>query len=262
MDLQAISGVFLIPEDPMTQADQQLQKPLVTARYTQALQWAAELHLLQERKGKPVPYISHLIAVSALVWEDCGQPAQVNPERTEDLAIAALLHDAIEDCSVNEAQIAERFGAHVAAIVADCTDTNGAVAKGAKKESWLLRKTRYIKHLQSAPLDSLLVSAADKAHNARDMVLDARRNPTMWGKFNAGLEGSAWYLQELHLTFSRRLRNSRSVELLGESVREILLSPAYLALVPAGTTPEQWAAGYVERSKEREPLNAGHPAGE
>ena len=242
----------------MTQADQQLQKPLVSARYTQALQWAAELHRQQRRKGKPVPYIAHLITVSALVWEDCGETAQVNPERREDLAIAALLHDAIEDCGVNEAQIAARFGGCVAAIVADCTDTNGAVAKDAKKEPWLLRKTRYIEHLQSAPLDSLLVSAADKAHNARDMVLDARRDPTMWGKFNAGLEGSAWYLQALHLTFSRRLQNSRSVELLGESVREILHSPACLALVPAGSTPERWAASYVERRQEREPLKAGH----
>lgn len=251
MNLQAIAGGFLIPVNLMPQVDQQHQQPLVTVRYTQALQWAAELHLLQERKGKPVPYISHLIAVSALVWEDHGD---------EDQAIAALLHDAIEDCNVAEAQIAERFGGRVAAIVADCTDTNGAVAAGADKEPWLLRKTRYIEHLQNAPLDSLLVSAADKAHNARDMVLDARRTPTMWNKFNAGLEGSAWYLQELHLTFRRRLENSRSVELLGESVREILHSEPFLALVQTGSQPEAWAAGYVERPEQQKTLKAGLPA--
>lgn len=228
----------------MTQVQQQRQEPLITARTVQALQWAAELHLPQRRKGKPVPYFSHLIAVSALVWEDGGD---------EEQAIAALLHDAIEDCGVTEEQIAARFGGRVAAIVADCTDTNGAVPADGKKESWLLRKTRYIKHLQSAPLASLLVSAADKAHNARDMVLDARRNPTMWSKFNAGLEGSAWYLQSLHETFSRRLENSRSVELLGESVREILQSAPFRALVPAGSTPELWAAGYVQRCKPERP---------
>ena len=238
MTLQVIAVGFLIPEEPMSKVNQQHKQPLATERYTQALQWAAELHMQQRRKGKPVPYISHLIAVSALVWEDGG---------TEDLAIAALLHDAIEDCGVSEEQIAARFGEGVAAIVADCTDTNGAVAAGGIKEDWLTRKKRYIQHLQSAPIDSLLVSAADKAHNARDMVLDAGRDPTMWGKLNAKLEGSAWYLQSLHNIFSRRLENSRSVVLLGESVREILHSKAVLDEVPAGSTPEQWAAGYMDR---------------
>ena len=131
--------------------------------------------------------------------------------------------------------------------MADCTDTTGAVEAGGKKEPWLLRKTRYIEHVQTAPLDSLRVSAADKAHNARDMVLDARRDAGMWDKFNAGLDGSAWYLHSLHEVFRQRLEDSRSVELLGESVREILTSEAYLAEVPAGTDPEAHAEGYPER---------------
>ena len=138
----------------------------------------------------------------------------------------------------------------VAQIVADCTDTSGPVEVGGEREPWLLRKTRYIEHVQIAPLDSLRVSAADKAHNARDMVLDARRDAGMWSKFNAGLEGSAWYLQSLHQIFSQRLENSRSVELLGEAVREILASSAYLALVPDGTEPGEYAAGYPERRRQ------------
>ncbi len=164
---------------------------------------------------------------------------------------------------MSEVQIAERFGPRVAGIVADCTDTSGAVAAGGKKEPWLVRKTRYIEHLQSAPLESLLVSAADKAHNARDMVLDARRDPTMWIKFNAGLEGSAWYLLRLHQTFCHRLTDSRSVELLGESVQEILSSEPYRACVQGGITPAVWAAGYAERRQlaEQEQLRAPHPAG-
>jgi (p)ppGpp synthase/HD superfamily hydrolase len=210
-------------------------------RYIDALGWAAELHSYQRRKAKNVPYISHLISVSALVWEDGGD---------EQLAIAALLHDAIEDCGVSQQQIAQRFGERVAQIVADCTDTSDAVAAGGEKEPWLLRKTRYVNHLPSAHPDSLLVSAADKAHNARDMVLDARRDPDMWSKFNAGLDGSAWYLHSLHEIFRQRLPNSRSVVLLGESVREILASKAYLALVPAGTDPVVFAEGY--------PLRHGH----
>lgn len=223
-------------------------KPLAhSQRYSEALGWAAELHSHQTRKGKQVPYIAHLIAVSSLVWEDCGQTDQMDQEHREDLAIAGLLHDAIEDAGITREQIAQRFGERVAYIVADCTDTNGAVVAGGKKEPWLVRKTRYIEHVQTAPLDSLLVSAADKAHNARDMVLDARRNPGMWTKFNAGLEGSAWYLHSLHETFRQRLEDSRSVELLGEAVREILTSEAYLAVVPTGTDPEAHAKGYPER---------------
>jgi (p)ppGpp synthase/HD superfamily hydrolase len=232
-------------------------------RYSDALGWAVELHQRQRRKGKPVPYISHLIAVSALIWEDCGQTAQMNPEHREDLAIAGLLHDAIEDAGVSQEQIAARFGERVAQIVRDCTDTTGAVAADGKKEPWLLRKTRYIEHVQSAPLDSLLVSAADKAHNARDMVLDARRDAGMWTKFNAGLEGSAWYLLRLHQTFSHRLTGSRSVELLGESVQEILASEAYRAFVSEGIDPAVWAAGYAERRQvaEQEQLSAPRPVG-
>ncbi|MFU8886247.1 MAG: HD domain-containing protein [Cyanobacteriota bacterium] len=217
-------------------------------RYIDALGWAADLHRHQRRKGKPVPYISHLIGVSSLVWEDGGD---------EDQAIAGLLHDAIEDAGVTDSQIAARFGTRVAQIVRDCTDTTGAVEAGGKKEPWLLRKTRYIAHLQSASPDSLLVSAADKAHNARDMVLDARRDAGMWTKFNAGLEGSAWYLLRLQQTFSHRLTGSRSVELLGESVQEILASEVYRACVPEGIAPAVWAAGYAERRQAAGPSEAG-----
>ena len=216
------------------------QPPAHSQRYIDALGWVAELHRRQRRKGKPVPYISHLVAVSALIWEDGGD---------EEQAIAGLLHDAIEDAGVTESEIASRFGSRVARIVADCTDTDGAVTADGEKEPWLLRKTRYIEHLQSTQPDSLLVSAADKAHNARDMVLDARRDAGMWSKFNAGLEGSTWYLLRLHQTFSHRLNGSRSVVLLGESVEEILSSEAYRAVVPKGIAPAVWAAGYVERQE-------------
>ena len=190
--------------------------PLVSAAYGRALVWAEELHRDQRRKGKPVPYISHLIAVSGLVWEDGG---------TEDQAIAGLLHDAIEDAGQSHASIAERFGQPVADIVLDCT----------------------VASLEHKPIASLLVAAADKAHNARDMVLDARRDAGMWSKFNAGLDGTAWYLLRIHQTLSQRLPGSRSNELLGEAVSEILASDAYRRLVPAGLAPAEWAAGYLER---------------
>jgi (p)ppGpp synthase/HD superfamily hydrolase len=226
-------------------------QPAHSQRYIDALGWAADLHRRQRRKEKEVPYVAHLIAVSSLIWEDGGD---------EDQAIAGLLHDAIEDAGVSDSQIAARFGLRVAQIVRDCTDTSGAVAAGGEKEPWLLRKTRYIEHLQNASPDSLLVSAADKAHNARDMVLDARRDAGMWTKFNAGLEGSAWYLLRLHQTFSHRLTASRSVELLGESVQEILASEAYRAFVPEGTAPAVWAAAYLDHPEQQQTLRAHHPA--
>ena len=209
----------------------------ITPRYGAALQWADELHRQQRRKGKDVPYISHLIGVSALVWEDGG---------TEDQAIAALLHDAIEDAGQSHCSIAERFGPAVADIVLDCTDTSPNTQPG-EKEPWLLRKTRYLASLEHKPLASLLVTAADKAHNAGDMVLDSPRDPAMWSKFNAGLDGSAWYLMRMHQELVGRLPESRSVERLEEAVNEILQSPAYEALVPTGHSSEAWASHYPER---------------
>ena len=207
-------------------------------RYTDALGWAAELHRGQRRKGKPVPYIAHLIAVSALVWEDGG---------SENQAIAGLLHDAIEDAGQSQASIAARFGEEVAAIVVDCTDTAGPVEPGAEKEPWLLRKTRYLASLEEKPQTSLLVTAADKAHNARDLVLDARSNPNGWERFTAGLEGSAWYLLRVQQALSHRLPESRSTALLAEAVQELLSSEPYRRLVPHGIAPAVWAASYLER---------------
>jgi (p)ppGpp synthase/HD superfamily hydrolase len=212
--------------------------PAHSPRYIEALQWAAELHGRQRRKGKQVPYISHLIAVSSLVWEDGGD---------EEEAIAALLHDAIEDAEVSTEQIAERFGERVARIVDDCTDTAGPVAEGGEKEAWLVRKQRYLKHLEVAELDSVRVSAADKAHNARDQMLDARRDPESWDRFNAGIDGTAWYQLSIHRILVQRLPDSRSTELLGEALQELLASDAFRALVPEGNTTVEWAAGYVER---------------
>ena len=209
----------------------------VSARYGEALLWAEELHRVQRRKGKAIPYISHLIGVSALVWEDGG---------SEEQAIAALLHDAIEDAGQSHASIADRFGEAVANIVRDCTDTSGTPV-GGEKEPWLLRKTRFIASLEHKPEASLLVTAADKAHNAGDMVLDARRDPAMWSKFTAGLEGSAWYLLRMHQQLKRQLPQSRSVERLGEAVSEILAMDSYRRLVPQGLAPAVWAAGYADR---------------
>ena len=211
--------------------------PAHSDRYDQALLWAAQLHRGQFRKGKPVPYISHLISVSALVWEDGG---------SEDQAIAALLHDAIEDADQSHTSIAERFGTAVADIVRDCTDTNGTPV-GGEKEPWLLRKTRTIASLAHKPEAAWLVIAADKAHNARDQVIDASRAPSSWYRFKAGLDGSAWYLHSLHSQLRTLLPESRSVRQLGECVETILASEAVQKQLRHGMSAREWVEIYLER---------------
>ena len=194
----------------------------ITPRYGEALKWTDALHREQRRKGKAVPYIAHLIAVSSLVWEDGGN---------EDQAIAALLHDAIEDAGQSHGSIAERFGAPVADIVRDCTDTSPELATG-EKEPWLLRKIRYLESLANKPEASLLGTAADKAHNA-------------------GLAGSAWYMLRMHEELSDRLPRSRSVLKLGEAVNSILESPTYQALIPDRQTTKAWTQDYPERHSDQ-----------
>ena len=127
------------------------------------------------------------------------------------------------------------LGGTVADIVRDCTDTSPDAAVG-EKEPWLLRKTRYLASLENKPLSSLLVTAADKAHNAGDMVMDAREDPVMRSKFNAGLEGSAWYLLRMHQELVDRLPESRSVQKLEEAVQDILSrAPSELRTAPTPT---------------------------
>ena len=151
-------------------------------RFTKALTYAADLHRDQTRKGTSTPYITHLLAVAAIVGENGG---------TEDEVVAALLHDAPEDMG-GEARLEDirlRFGEEVAEIVAGCTDTYED-----PKPPWRKRKERYISHLAGAPKSVLLVSAADKLHNARSVLADYRlAGEDLWNRFNGGRDGTLWY---------------------------------------------------------------------
>jgi (p)ppGpp synthase/HD superfamily hydrolase len=127
-----------------------------------------------------------LLAVAALVLEDGG---------SEDEAIAALLHDAIEDAGGERTrqEIRRRFGEKVVAIVEGCTDTDQL-----PKPPWLERKKQYLAHLHDASPEILRVSAADKLHNARSVLADFRRHGnTVWERFNGGREGTLWYYRRL-----------------------------------------------------------------
>lgn len=169
-----------------------MAEPVLTKRFKSALAYAFELHNNQVRKGGHVPYLAHLLAVSALVLEDGGD---------EDQAIAALLHDAVEDQGGKETLhiIRERYGERVAEIVSGCTD-----ADIMPKPPWRQRKEAYLRHLASASPEIRRVSLADKLHNARSLVEDLRyEGEIIWDRFNGGKEGTLWYYRKLVDIFSR-----------------------------------------------------------
>ncbi|HJT54943.1 MAG TPA: HD domain-containing protein [Ktedonobacteraceae bacterium] len=154
----------------------------LSIRFEEALVFAARLHAKQTRKGTPTPYISHLLAVTALVLEHGGE---------EDEAIAALLHDSIEDQggAATREEIRRRFGERVVAIVDGCSDTDVF-----PKPPWRERKEAYIRHIAEAPAAVRLVAAADKLHNARAVLEDYRIvGEALWKRFNGGKEGTLWY---------------------------------------------------------------------
>lgn len=176
----------------------------LTRRFSEAVDYARIAHAGQVRKGTDISYIHHLLGVASLVIEFGGN---------EDQAIAGLLHDTLEDCgAAHEAMIRAQFGDTVADIVGDCTD---GTAEGkashkdveAKRRDWRERKLAYLAHLKSASMQTLLVSACDKLHNARAVVQDLE-DPSVGGnvfdRFTAGRDGTLQYYQALAVTFSAR----------------------------------------------------------
>jgi (p)ppGpp synthase/HD superfamily hydrolase len=164
--------------------------PMLSSRFDDALVYASQLHRDHMRKGGTIPYVSHLLAVTALVLEHGGG---------EDEAIAALLHDAIEDQGgpTTRDVIHERFGDVVVAIVDGCTD-----ADTVPKPEWRKRKEDYMAHVASAPSSVRLVSAVDKLHNARAILGDYRQlGEALWDRFNGGRDGTLWYYRVLTDTF-------------------------------------------------------------
>jgi GTP pyrophosphokinase len=175
-------------------------------RFEEALAFAARLHANQTRKGGAIPYVAHLLAVTAIALEHGAG---------EDAAIAALLHDAIEDQggAATREEIRRRFGDAVTAIVVGCTDSDAD--DPALKAPWRQRKETYIGHLHTASPDIRLVSAADKLHNARTILADLRqRGPEVWKVFKGGKDGSLWYYRTLVEIF----RNTGTVPALTEEL--------------------------------------------
>ncbi len=177
--------------------------PILTHRFSDALLLANQLHAHQIRKGSGVPYISHLLGVTALVLEMGGN---------EDQAIAALLHDAVEDQGGENTLevIRQQFGETVADFVIGCSDSQTI-----PKPPWEERKQKHLAKLRHISLAVLKISLADTLHNARTIQIDRRRHgEEIWKKFSRGKSGTIWYYQNLWEIYQDRNSNAWSMELI------------------------------------------------
>jgi len=186
--------------------------PMLGPRFREALVYAAEAHQDQLRKGTSIPYVSHLLGVTALVLEDGGD---------EDEAIGALLHDVCEDQGGRPRleDVHGRFGDRVASIVDACTDSHED-----PKRPWKERKDSYIERVRSTHgEDALRVSLADKLHNSRAILRDfkAADDPEdLWSRFTPGRDCVLWYYQALFEAFRTRI-SSPMLEELDAAVTEL-----------------------------------------
>ena len=196
---------------------------LYTRRLAEAAGVALEMHAVQVRKGSQVPYASHLFGTCSIAL-DYGA--------NEDQAIAALLHDAIEDVhyAPGARDAVAAFGPEVLRIVEACTD-----ADVYPKPPWMARKVAYIDHLAGADAAVLLVSASDKLHNARSMVADHRRvGAALWDRFTASKDDTLWNYRALVTAYRANPGHPADlVDELARTVTELERLAATEAPVPA-----------------------------
>src|SRR5688572_687764 len=179
-----------------------------TDRFASAMVYAYQVHSGQRRKGTGIPYIAHILGVTAIALEYGAD---------EDQAIAALLHDAAEDGG-GEATLAEiraRFGDAVADIVLGCSDS--LVEDPEDKLPWQERKENYLAHLENASLGVCFVSAADKLHNVRSIIRDYHEHgDDIWNRFQGRRDGTLWYYETVADTLIRRYRTQLTRDLQDE----------------------------------------------
>ena len=189
--------------------DSQNGNPRLGRRFEQALLFATRKHAGQTRKASRIPYVGHLLGVASLVLEAGGD---------EDLAIAALLHDVVEDCGGRPIlkEVERRFGERVAHIVDGCTDSYAE-----PKPPWYERKGKYLKRLRRENTEVRLVSCADKLHNVGTILRDYREvGESIWERFRGKRDGTLWYYRALADEF-RRTRPNRLVKELERLVRQL-----------------------------------------
>jgi (p)ppGpp synthase/HD superfamily hydrolase len=189
----------------------------LSSRFTSAMKYARHIHI-ERRKGTAIPYMAHLLGVASLVM---GEAGHASFPVTEDMVIAALLHDAAEDhgglLRLND--IEHNFGLNVARMVEGLSDS--LTEYPGQKQSWQQRKEAYIERLREEPADVQLISTADKLHNARAILEDYREiGPRVWERFKRGRREQIWYLDEL-LAVYKSCAGSRIVEELERVVNEL-----------------------------------------
>lgn len=192
------------------------QSLLLTDRLTRAVDYARRLHV-ETRKGTEIPYMAHLLGVASLVMGEAGGAIPV----TEEMVIAAILHDTVEDHGGKPRldDVKKAFGANVARMVEGLSDT--LAEDHNKKEGWEKRKVAYLKKLHDEPEEVLLISAADKLYNAKAMLDDYKEiGPKLWKRFKRGRNAQLWYFNSLVAMFQLRMSN-RLVDELQNVVAEL-----------------------------------------
>lgn len=210
--------------------------PKLGYRLQRAFRYAAEKHDGQTRKQSAVPYISHLMAVASLVLDAGGD---------EDMAIAALLHDVVEDCGglPRLREVRKQFGRRVAKIVEGCTDSFGE-----PKREWVERKKDYLREVKHADVETRLVSASDKLHNVRTILADYRQHgEAIWTRFTGKREGTLWYYRALSDEYRRRGPNRITREL------EIAVAELELAVgkKPRLSSSKELPRGFTKKSTKK-----------
>jgi (p)ppGpp synthase/HD superfamily hydrolase len=165
-----------------------------TEKLTRAVDYARHLHI-ERRKGTGIPAMAHLFGVASLVM---GEAGLADFPVTEDMVIAALLHDAVEDHggALRLDDIRQNFGPEVARMVEGLSDSFAADENA--KDPWEERKQDYIDRLRCEPADVRLISAADKLYNARSIVEDYRViGPEVWRRFKRGRDLQIWYFESI-----------------------------------------------------------------
>ena len=188
-----------------------------TDRFTKAVDYARHLHI-ERRKGTGIPAMAHLFGVASLVMAEAG----LNDfPVTEDMVVAALLHDAVEDHggAPRLEDIRQNFGDNVARMVEGLSDT--LVEDPSAKESWEQRKKAYIERVRTEAADVRLISAADKLYNARSILEDYRViGPEIWRRFKRSRDLQLWYYETI-LDVFKSAGKMRIVDELDRVVREL-----------------------------------------
>lgn len=179
----------------------------------EAIEFAARAHHGQFRKASPVPYILHPLSVARILIE-CGA--------SNDVVVAAVLHDVVEDTNVSGDELRAEFGDEVSRLVQGVSEPN-------RKAKWEVRKQEALRHFENAPQDVLLLELADKLDNIREIERDVQREGEgVWKRFNRGREQQKWLYEQFVELMTRRIETECGKPLareFQERVRAVFANP-------------------------------------